>query len=43
MKATRHLIAHEHSAVDYALAWNALARDLPREAAAVRRILDILE
>lgn len=42
MKAMRNLVAHVYGAVDYNILWNALERDLPREAAAVRRILDRL-
>jgi uncharacterized protein with HEPN domain len=40
MKGTRNRVAHQYQAVDYDIVWNALARDLPHEVAAVRRILD---
>ncbi len=39
MKAMRNLVAHDYGAVDHDLVWNALERDLPAEAAEVRRIL----
>lgn len=42
MKAMRNLVAHEYDAVDHAIVWTALERDLPREAALVRSILDEL-
>lgn len=40
MRAMRNLVAHEYGAVDHAILWNALARDLPHEAALVRQIVD---
>lgn len=40
MKGMRNLVAHEYGAIDYNIVWNALERELPREAAEVRRILD---
>jgi len=40
MKGTRNRVAHKYHAVDYDIVWNALHRDLPKEVASVRRILD---
>lgn len=40
MKGMRNIVAHEYGAIDYAIVWTALEQDLPREAEAVRRILD---
>jgi uncharacterized protein with HEPN domain len=39
MKGMRSVVAHEYGAIDYALVWNTLAHDLPREAVEVQRIL----
>ncbi|MBZ5734436.1 DUF86 domain-containing protein [Nocardioides sp. TRM66260-LWL] len=39
MRGMRNLVAHEYGAVDHGILWNALERDLPREAAEIRRIL----
>ncbi len=39
MKGMRNLVAHKYGAVDHNILWNALQRDLPREAVEVRRIL----
>lgn len=39
MKGMRNFVAHNYGAVDYAIVWNALEHNLPREAQAVRRIL----
>lgn len=41
MKGMRNLIAHRYGAVDHNILWNALERDLPRQAAQVRRILGV--
>ncbi len=38
MKGMRNLIAHRYGAVDHNILWNTLERDLPREAAEVRRV-----
>lgn len=40
MKGMRDVVAHEYGAIDYELVWTALEQDLPREAEAVRRILE---
>lgn len=40
MKAMRNLVAHQYGAIDHNIVWNALERDLPREAEEVRRILE---
>lgn len=40
MKGTRNRVAHQYQAVDFDILWNALARDLPKEVAGVRRILE---
>lgn len=40
MKAMPNLVAHQYDAVDHAIVWTALERELPREAALVQRILD---
>ena len=40
MKGMRNIVAPGDGAVDYELIWTALERDLPREAEAVRQILE---
>lgn len=40
MKGMRNIVAHEYGAVDYEMVWRSLKEDLPREADAVRAILD---
>lgn len=40
MKGMRDVVAHEYGAIDYELVWTALEQHLPREAEAVRRILE---
>jgi uncharacterized protein with HEPN domain len=40
MKGLRNVVAHQYGAIDHALLWTSLASDLPREATAVRRIMD---
>ncbi|MFA4841306.1 MAG: HepT-like ribonuclease domain-containing protein [Agrococcus sp.] len=40
MKSVRNVVAHEYHLVDYGILWNVLETDLPREAAAVARIVD---
>jgi uncharacterized protein with HEPN domain len=40
MKGVRNILAHNYGVIDHARVWNSLETDLPREAAAVRRILD---
>ncbi|WP_407699378.1 HepT-like ribonuclease domain-containing protein, partial [Streptomyces alkaliphilus] len=40
MKGMRDLVAHDYGAVDHGIPWNAMAHNLPQEAAHVRRILD---
>ena len=43
MKRMRNFVAHDYGAVDYDIVWNALERNLPQEAQAVRRILSEAE
>lgn len=40
MKGMRNVVAHEYGAIDHNIVWNALANELPSEAAEVRKILD---
>ncbi|GAA1924618.1 hypothetical protein GCM10009716_36080 [Streptomyces sodiiphilus] len=40
MKGMRNLVAHDYGAVDHGILWNAMAHNLPQEAARVQRILD---
>ncbi|MDK1473024.1 DUF86 domain-containing protein [Streptomyces sp. 549] len=40
MKGMRNLVAHDYGAVDHDILWNAIAHNLPQEAAHVQRILD---
>ena len=39
MKGMRNLIAHNYGAIDDAIVWTTLERDVPREAAHIERIL----
>lgn len=39
MKGMRNRVADEYRAIDYAIVWGTLERDLPKDAAAVRAIL----
>lgn len=39
MKGMRNVVAHDYGAIDHVLVWDALERDLPREASEVARIL----
>lgn len=39
MRGMRNVVAHEYGAIDYTIVWNALADELPTEAAEVRTIL----
>ena len=39
MKGMRNVIAHDYDLVDHSILWNALESDLPREAAAIARIV----
>jgi uncharacterized protein with HEPN domain len=43
MKGMRNVVAHEYNSIDYAIVWNALEKDLPREASFVRAILEDCE
>lgn len=38
MKGARNLVAHKYEAVDHEILWVSLVRDMPREAAHLRRI-----
>jgi uncharacterized protein with HEPN domain len=40
MKGMRNLVAHDYGAVDHGILWNAMAHNLPQEAAHVQRILN---
>lgn len=39
LEGVRNLVAHEYHLVDYAILWNVLETELPREAAAIAKIL----
>jgi uncharacterized protein with HEPN domain len=42
MKGMRNLIAHECEVIDYGILWNALEKELPKDAAAIRAIIDTM-